>query len=196
MRRVVSFRSSVALVLWAVAATATSGAETRPIDAGRSTLTVFVYKSGLFSAFADDHVIQAPIATGSVSADAPLGVEISVRSANLQVLDPGLSAGSRAEVLARMLGPEVLDSARYPDIVFTSTSIDSVGPDRWTVTGRLSIHGVTRPTTFSVALRDGRYRGTAVLKQRDFGIEPISIVGGTVRVKDELKVEFDIVTQR
>ena len=192
----ISFRSSVVLVLWTVAATATPGAETRPIDAGRSTLTVLVYKSGLFSAFAADHVIQAPIATGSVSPDAPLGVEISVQSANLQVLDPGLAAGSRAEVLARMLGPEVLDSARYPDIVFTSTAIESVGPDRWTVTGRLSIHGVTRPTTFSVALRDGRYRGTAVLKQRDFGIEPISIVGGTVRVKDELKVEFDIVTQR
>ena len=191
-----SFRSSVALVLWAVAATAALGAETRPIDAGRSTLTVFVYKSGLFSAFADDHVIRAPIASGSVSPDAPLGVEIRVRSANLEVLDPRMAAGKRAEVQARMLGPEVLDSATHPDIVFTSTAIESVGPDRWTVTGRLSIHGVTRPTTFAVAQQDSRYRGTAVLKQRDFGIEPISIVGGTVKVKDELKVEFDIVTQR
>jgi polyisoprenoid-binding protein YceI len=159
-------------------------------------LTVFVYKSGLFSAFADDHVIRAPIASGSVSPDASLGVEISVRSANLKVLDPSLAAGKRAEVQARMLGPEVLDSATYPDIVFTSTAIESAGPNRWTVTGRLSIHGVTRPTTFSVAQQDGRYRGTAALKQRDFGIEPISIFGGTVKVKDELKVEFDIVTQR
>jgi polyisoprenoid-binding protein YceI len=190
------FRSSAALVLWTAAATAALGAETRPIDAGRSTLTVFVYKSGLFSAFADDHVIRAPIASGSMSVDAPLGVEISVRSANLTVLDPGLAAGKRAEVQARMLGPEVLDSARHPDIVFTSTSIESAGPDRWTVTGRLSIHGVTRPTTFGVAQQDGRYRGTAILKQRDFRIEPISIVGGTVKVKDELKVEFDIVTVR
>jgi hypothetical protein len=47
-----------------------------------------------------------------------------------------------------------------------------------------------------VALQDGRYRGTVVLKQRDFGITPISIAGGTVKVKDELKVEFDIVTQK
>jgi polyisoprenoid-binding protein YceI len=193
---VVSFRSAVELVLWTVAAAAAAGAETRPIDTGRSTLTVFVYKSGLFSAFADDHVIRAPIASGSVSPDAPRGVEMSVRSANLKVLDPSLAAGKRAEVQARMLGPEVLDSATYPDIVFTSTAIESVGPDRWTVTGRLSIHGVTRPTTFVVAQQDSRYRGTAVLKQRDFGIEPISIVGGTVKVKDELKVEFDIVTQR
>ncbi len=70
------------------------------------------------------------------------------------------------------------------------------GTDRWTVSGRLTLHGVTRPTTFSVAQQNGRYRGTTILKQRDFGIEPISIVGGTVKVKDELKVEFDIVTQR
>lgn len=195
-RRVVGFRSSVALVLWTVVATAAPRAETDPIDAEHSTLTVFVYKSGLFSAFADDHVIQAPIASGSASPDAPLGVEIRVRSANLKVLDPGLADGKRAEVQARMLGPEVLDSAKYPDIVFTSTAIESVGPDRWTVTGRLSIHGVTRSTTFSASRQDSRYRGTVVLKQRDFGIEPISIVGGTVKVKDELKVEFDIVTQR
>lgn len=184
------------MVLWTVVATAAPSAETRPIDVGRSTLTIFVYKSGLFSTFADDHVIRAPIASGSVSPDAPLAVEISVRSADLTVLDPKLAAAKRAEVQARMLGPEVLDSPKYPDIGFTSTAIESTGPGRWTVTGRLSIHGVTRPTTFSVAQQDSRYRGTVVLKQRDFGIQPISIAGGTVKVKDELKVEFDIVTAR
>jgi polyisoprenoid-binding protein YceI len=95
-----------------------------------------------------------------------------------------------------MLSSEVLDARKYPDIAFTSTAIESAGPDRWTVTGRLSIHGETRSTTFSVVRLGGRYRGTAVVKQRDFGIQPISIVGGTVKVKDELKVEFDIVAQR
>jgi polyisoprenoid-binding protein YceI len=64
------------------------------------------------------------------------------------------------------------------------------------VTGRLSLHGETRQTRFSVARQDGRYRGTVVVKQRDFGIQPISIAGGTVKVKDELKVDFDIVVQR
>ena len=175
-RQVVSVRSSVALVLWAVAAMAQPRAETRPIDVEHSTLTVFVYKSGLFSGFADNHVIRAPIAGGAVSPDGPLSVEMVVRSASLKVLDPALGASKQAEVQARMLGPEVLDTAKYPDIAFTSTAIQSAGPDRWTVTGRLSIHGVTRPTTFSVTQQNGRYRGTVALKQRDFGIEPISIV--------------------
>jgi YceI-like domain len=185
--------SHVAVAFLALGVSAPVRAENRPINTERSTLTVMVYKSGFFSAFADDHVIRAPIASGSISTDAPLGVDISVPSASLTVLDPSLPANKRSEVQTRMLGPEVLDSAKFPEIAFTATTIGAAGADRWTVTGRLTIHGQTRPITFSVALRDGHYLGTVDLKQRDFGIQPISIVGGTVKVKDELKIEFDIV---
>ena len=41
--------------------------------------------------------------------------------------------------------------------------------------------------------QNGRYRGIAELKQKEFGINPISLAGGTVKVKNELRVEFDIV---
>jgi polyisoprenoid-binding protein YceI len=187
--------SGAIAVVVSVFLAAAAGAETHPIDTERSTLTVLVYKSGLFSAFADDHIIRAPIATGSISADGPLAVEISVRSATLTVLDPKLSPDKRAEVQTRMLGPEVLDSARFPDITFTSTKIEPAGADRWSVTGRVTIRGTTRPVAFSVTRQDTRYRGTVTLKQTDFGIKPISIAGGTVKVKDELKIEFDIVAQ-
>jgi hypothetical protein len=61
------------------------------------------------------------------------------------------------------------------------------------VTGDLTLHGVTRSLTFPVTRREGHYRGTVSIRQRDFGIQPISIVGGTVKVKDELRIEFDIV---
>jgi polyisoprenoid-binding protein YceI len=61
------------------------------------------------------------------------------------------------------------------------------------VSGSLTIHGVTRVVTFPVVLSDGRYRGETRLRQTDFGIKPIRIAGGTVSVKDELKIEFDIV---
>jgi hypothetical protein len=192
----VTFRSSAALLLATVVGTTALQAGGRPIDTDRSTLTVFVSKSGLFSAFADDHIIKAPIAAGSIATDSPLGVEISVRSANLIVLDPKLPPDKRADVQSRMVGPEVLDTGKYPEITFRSTAVEPAGPDRWTVTGRLSIHGQSRETTFPVALKDGRYRGTVVVKQRDFGIAPISIAGGAVKVKDELKVDFDIVAQR
>ena len=190
------FRSVSAFALVTIAVTAGFGADERPIDAQRSTLTVRVYKSGLFSAFADNHVIRAPVASGSISLDGPLAVEISVRSAGLTVLDPDASADTRAEVQGRMLGPEVLDTARYPDITFASTAVTAVGADRWTVTGNLTLHGQTRSTTITVTRQDGRFRGGVPLRQTDFGIRPIRIMGGTVNVKDEVKVEFDIVTQK
>ena len=187
------FRFVSAFALATIAATAGLGADGRPIDAQRSTLTVRVFKSGLFSAFADNHVVRAPIATGSISLDGTLAVEIGVRSAGLTVLDPDASAATRAEVQAKMLGPEVLDSARYPDIRFASTEVAVASADRWTVTGLLTLHGQTRSTTFTVTRQDGRFRGTVALKQTDFGIRPIRIMGGTVNVRDEVKVEFDIV---
>lgn len=167
--------------------------ENRPIDAERSTLTVLAYKSGLFSAFADNHVIRAPISSGSISEDAPLSIDVMVRSADLRVLDPGLSAERRAEVQARMLGPEVLDVAKFPEIGFASTAIEPSGTDRWQVTGRLTIHGHVRTMTFPVARVNATYRGEVAIKQRDFGIEPIKVAGGAVKVKDELKVQFEIV---
>ena len=170
-------------------------AETRQIDAEQSKLTVFVYKSGLFSAFADDHVIDGAIAGGTISDTAPLSVAIDVRAGELKVRDPNLPAGKRAEVQTRMLGPEVLDTQQFPSIAFESATVEAGGPDRWTVTGSLTMHGQTRPVTFPVSRANGRYRGSVTLKQRDFGIVPISIAGGTVKVKDEIKIEFDVVAR-
>jgi hypothetical protein len=163
------------------------------IDAEHSTLTVFANKSGLFSAFADNHVIRAPISGGSISESAPLSIELTVRAADLRVLDPGLAADRRAEVQTRMLGPEVLDVAKFPEISFASTAVEPSGPDRWQVTGRLTIHGQARTITFPAARANGRYRGEVAIKQHDFGIEPIKVAGGAVKVKDELKVQFEIV---
>jgi polyisoprenoid-binding protein YceI len=176
----------------AVAAAAVQ-AQSRQIDTDRSTLTVMVYKSGLFSGFADDHVIDAPIAGGTIAESGALSVTIDVRAADLRVRDPTLSVSKRDDVQARMVGAQVLDTRKYPSISFESTAIEPNGAERWTVTGRLSIHGQMRPVTFQAAHANGRYRGTAVVKQRDFGIAPISIAGGAVKVKDELKIEFDIV---
>ena len=195
MRRQVPCFPAVALTVAALFMMVTGArAETRPIDVEHSTLTVFVYKSGLFSAFADNHVISAPIVRGSISEASPLTIDVMVRSTDLRVLDPGLSSDRRAEVQARMLGSEVLDVAKFPVITFASTAVDPAGTDHWNVTGRLTIHGQTRTIPFAVVRSNGKYRGEVVIKQRDFAIEPIRVAGGAVKVKDELKVQFEIVS--
>jgi polyisoprenoid-binding protein YceI len=95
-------------------------------------------------------------------------------------------------VQARLLGPDVLDITRFPEISFLSTTIEPSGPMRWRVTGHLTIHGQMRTITFPVALESGRYRGEVTVKQRDFGIEPIAVAGGVVKVKDEIRIQFEI----
>ena len=170
-------------------------ADAYPIDVEHSTLTVHVFKAGVFSAFADNHVIRAPMAEGHLSDAGALVVDLIVRVTDMAVIDPTLTADKRGEVQARMQGPEVLDGSRYPDIRFASTRIDVDGAEHWRVTGDLSLHGVTRPLTFAVTRRERHFRGAISIRQRDFGIQPISIAGGTVKVKDELRIEFDIVAR-
>ena len=164
----------------------------RPIDTG-SKLLVHAFKSGLFSGLADNHDIEAPISEGTID-EGELRVRFVVESSAMKVLDPKLSEDKRKEVQDRMQGPEVLSSARFPKITFESTKVERTGQGMLRVDGRLSLHGVTRPVTVSVKTENGRYVGTSMLSQRQFGITPISIAGGTVKVKDELKIEFDIRT--
>ena len=163
------------------------------IDVQHSKLTVFVYKSGIFSAFADNHVINAPIANGTIATTPSPAIELVVNAADLVPLDPDLDQSKRAEVRTRMLSADVLDTAKFQTITFVSTAIEPAGSDHWKVSGSLTIHGVTKTVTLPVTRADGRYRGETRIRQTDFGIKPIRIAGGTVSVKDELKIEFDIV---
>jgi polyisoprenoid-binding protein YceI len=91
-----------------------------------------------------------------------------------------------------MLGPQVLDAKQYPEIVFQSTGAEPAGAGSWTVHGNLTLRGQTHPVTVAVREAGGHYVGNAHLKQTDFDIKPIKVGGGAVRVKDEVRIEFDI----
>lgn len=161
------------------------------IDAHTSVMTVRVYKAGVFSALGHDHEIAAPIAGGKVDTTVP-SVELQVDAGALRVRDPNASEKDRNEIQKTMLGAEVLDVERNSRIVFRSTAVVPKGPNSWTVHGDLTLHGETRPVTVEVSEREGHYVGHSLLKQTDFGIRPIRLAGGTVRVKDEIRIEFDI----
>jgi hypothetical protein len=167
-------------------------AQDRSIDTAHSSLKVRVFKTGLFSALAHDHEIEAPIAAGTVRMGDNPGVTLEVHSRELRVLDPDASASTRADVQKTMEGSDVLDVNRFPEISFQSTEIQKKGEQHWTVRGNLTLHGRTSAVDVDVVFRDGHYEGSAQLKQHDFGMTPISIGGGTVKVKDEVRIEFTI----
>jgi polyisoprenoid-binding protein YceI len=163
----------------------------RTVDVANSSLRIHVYKTGFFSAFGHNHEIEAPIEGGEVAASGQLSVELRVDARKLKVLDPE-DAKSRPQVQETMLGPQVLDSTHFPEIRFGSTNVEAKGQNRWIVSGKLTLHGQSHPITFEVSLTDKVYRGTATIKQTDFGISLVSVAGGSVKVKDDVKVEFSI----
>ena len=179
-------------LLACAAAPAFGNSDARPIDVARSTLTLYVFKTGLFSGFAHNHEIEAPIESGEVKESEGAAVELRIKSNKLRVLDPKDSEDTRAKIQTTMQGAEVLDVQRFPEIHFQSTSVEPGATDHWVVHGDLNLHGQTHPISFEVSLKDGLYQGTALLEQSGFGITPIKIAGGTVKVKDEVKLVFSI----
>ena len=168
----------------------------RAIDPAASTLTVKVFKAGLFSAFAHNHEISAPIMAGTVREGDSASVKFRVNARGMKVLDPEASASTRAEVEHNMLSAQVLDTQQFPEIVFESTSVHSSGSGAYTVSGSLTLHGQTHPVQVNVKRAGaGKYEGSARLRQTDFGIQPYSAAGGTVKVKDEIEIVFTIALQ-
>lgn len=173
---------------------ALAAAQAQKIDTQRSTMTVKVGKSGLFSAFGHNHEIRAPIVSGMITRTEGEGgaVELTVDARKMKVLDPDISDKDRAEV-QRTMETEVLEIKQYPEIRFVSQKVEPKGDRRFRVTGELTLHGMTRPVAVNVEENGGRYSGSAKVKQTQFGIKPVTAGGGTVKVKDEVEIVFEIV---
>jgi polyisoprenoid-binding protein YceI len=166
--------------------------ERHEIDSKKSLITIRVYKSGLFSLFAHNHQITTPILRGSIEDSVNPSVELWVDASQLRVVDAGISKSETSDVQKTMDGPDVLEVRRFPEIHFRSTLVQRKSGDHWMVRGDLELHGKAHSVDVDVAKKDGNYIGTAALAQTNFGISPVRIAGGTVKVKDLVKVEFEI----
>lgn len=76
-------------------------------------------------------------------------------------------------------GPDFFDTAKYPTITFVSTSVHRSSATLYSVTGNLTMHGVTKPVTLAVTvsppfhhaggIRRG-IEGTTSVNRKDFGL--------------------------
>ncbi|MDR2232016.1 MAG: YceI family protein [Tannerella sp.] len=97
---------------------------------------------------------------------------------------------------------ETFNYKKNPDIVFTLTEVKSltINSDKSisaTVAGNLSMGGSTKPVTVSaVGKSDGAgsyvFTGSLPLKLTTFGMKPPTMFLGTLKVKDEISVEYTI----
>jgi len=168
-----------------------------------SRFQIKVGKSGVFSVFGHEHLVEARRMSGEVqwNASAPesSSVALEFESASLTVVDPDVKEDERAKVQAQMEA-EALEIQRYPVIRFTAKgfSIKALqGEYQGEVTGDLTLKGVTRsmkiPVQMAVAVGKLGARGEVKLKGSDFGVKQVTAAGGSVKTKDELQLSFDLV---
>ena len=170
----------------------TASGQGKKIDTANSWIMIHVGKAGIFSAAGHEHSVKAPITSGMFEETGTARVELSVDARKLTVQpDPKVSAKDEAEVQDAMQR-KVLESEKYPLIEFRSTSVQKAGEGTWKVSGDLALHGVTKPVTVSVKQAGDVYTGDAKIKQADFGIQPVSVAGGVVKVKNELDIRFEV----
>ena len=163
----VKARARKALAVWlaSLAWTVAAIAQPRAIDTAQSVMTVRVYKAGLLSALGHNHEIAAPIAGGTVDTTARQ-IELHTHARALQVRDPGVSDKDRTEIQSTMLGPEVLDAERHPEIVFRATAAEPLSAGSWKVQGNLTLHGQTRAVAIEVREEAGITWGPHVSRRR------------------------------
>jgi polyisoprenoid-binding protein YceI len=105
-----------------------------------------------------------------------------------------------SQLVGEIVGPTVFDSAQFPAATFTSKSIERTGPTTGTMTGDLTLHGVTKPVTFAVSFNGGvmspmggsaydlGFHATTIIKRSDFGLNKMmwsNFVGDEVKLTIE-----------
>jgi polyisoprenoid-binding protein YceI len=175
------------------------------IDLAASRFTVRAFATGLLSGFGHNPVIRIRDFSGEVNfspdnlAASSVGITISAGSFEVQ---NDVNEKDRAEI-TRTMNDEVLEVKRFPEIAFESRQVSGMkfGESLYVlkIESDLFLHGVTRPQTISanVVPADDKLRayGEFSIKQSDFKIRLVSVAGGTLKVKDELKLAFDIIAK-
>ena len=143
---------------------------------------------GSFNEFAGSGYFDAENPTNS-------SVSLTIRAASIDTRNADRDAHLRSN--------DFFDMDTYPEITFTSTSVEPTGEDNFRVTGDLTIKGVTKPVTV-----DFEYTGTATdpfgnqriglegsttVNRKDWGVNwNAALEAGGVLVGEKVTLEFEV----
>ncbi len=177
------------------------------IDAKASTFVAQVFATGLLSSFGHDPKITIHDFQGELSFT-PTGLSIenahlriNIQADSLDVSD-NITEKDRREIHRKMT-EESLETDRFPEIVYECSKVSASGSgDRYWIalTGDLTLHGVTRtlPVSARAVINGNTVRATGEfsVRQSDYEMRAVSAAAGAIRIKDDVKITFDIVARK
>ena len=126
----------------------------------------------------------------------PVSAELTVVVDSLQVVkgEGGITPLSGPEKsVARSNALKSLDAKKFQHIRFASDDIAKTATG-YRLTGEVEIHGKSRPHVIDLTVADSGQEWTmsahTAITQSDFGIKPYSLVMGSLKVADEVTIEF------
>lgn len=141
---------------------------------------------GRFSEFEGDVIIaEDPLASS---------VAVTIQTASIDTRDESRDGHVRSA--------DLLDVDQFPTMTFASRSVSHAGKDRFTVTGDLTVRGVTRPVELDLTL-DGvvgdpwggtrlAFSASTEIDREDFGITwNVALETGGVLVGKKIKIELE-----
>ena len=135
--------------------------------------------------------------TGHLDAEDPTrsSLQVTIQAASIDTRNADRDGHLRSN--------DFFDMAAHPEITFVSTAIDRTGEETFSVTGDLTIKGVTKPVTFDVEYSGsavdpyGNHRigleGSTTVNRKDWGITwNAALDAGGVLVGEKVTLEFEV----
>jgi hypothetical protein len=190
------------------------GATLYRVDPERSVVSLKVYREGSLARLGHNHIVVIPRITGTVFRQDSLarsGARLLLPMRDVHIDRPtdrraaGEDFSDRISEKAiegtrrNMLGPDLLDTERFPLIEMRVAGIRG-SPPQVTLVTRVKVKGRVSDLAIPAHLELGAQRikvwGSVSLSQRQLGLEPFSVMGGNLRVRDAIEVDFYIIANR
>lgn len=188
-----------------------SFAQTFSVDRDSSEIKILVYKSGILSGLAHNHVIVIKDFTSSILWNkedfTKSKAELEIPVKQFIVDDPAyrisegkdfikeVSEDDRKEIFNTMLDEDHLYEEKYPEIFIRINGFKGKLPEP-SADLEVTLHGVTRKFDLPINLKTGNVsiqaKGELRILQTDFNIKPHSTAFGMIGIEDELTIKFNI----
>ena len=174
------------------------------LDATQSKFIAHAQRGGLLWFKGHEHLVAAKEFSGEAQLNsesiAGSSLQLTVKTDSMEETSDAFTSAQK-QIINRELREIVLEPAKYPEIVFKSSSVTGKprgnGQYDLKIAGDLTLHGVTRqiviPVQVTVNGKDLRAVGEFSINRSDFKVKATSAFHGMIRVRDAVKFTFDIV---